>query len=81
MSEKELNEDVEKVLWETKLFEEVLGNRAPQALILNEDGNPMKDFGNVIEKEIEERMEMNNRAVHKELVDRYLSPNSLNRCF
>jgi hypothetical protein len=72
MNEKELNEDFEEVLWETKLFEEVLGNRASPALILNKGF--IKDCGSVREKETEDRIEMNNRSVHKELADKYVEP-------
>jgi len=62
MNKKELNEGFEEVLQEAKLFEEVLGSRASPALILNEDEKP------------EDRVAMNNRAVHKELADKYLEP-------
>jgi hypothetical protein len=74
MNEKELNEDFEEILRETTLFEEVLGNRASPALILNEDEGFMKDCGSVREKETEDRIKMNNRAVHKELADKYQEP-------
>ncbi|MDR2596948.1 MAG: hypothetical protein LBC76_06465 [Treponema sp.] len=72
MNERELNEDFEEVLREVKLFEEVLGNRASPALILNEDFT--KDCGDTGEKENEDRVAMNNRAVHEELADKYLEP-------
>jgi hypothetical protein len=72
MNEKELNEDFEEVLREAKLFEEVLNTRASPALILNEDF--MKDGDDAGEKETEDRIEMNNRAVHKELADKYQEP-------
>jgi len=72
MNGKKLHEDFEEVLRETKLFEEVLGSRASPALIFNEDF--MKDCGKVREKETEDRIEMNNRAVHKELADKYQEP-------
>jgi len=72
MNEKKLNEDFEEVLREAKLFEEVLGSRASPALILNEDC--MKNCGDAREKDTEARIEMNNRAVHKELADKYQEP-------
>ena len=34
----------------------------------------MKDYGDTKEKETEARIEMNNRAVHKELADKYQEP-------
>jgi hypothetical protein len=74
MKEKEINEEFEEVLREAKLFEEVLGNRASPALIFNEDEGFMKDCGDTKEKETEDRIEMNNRAVHKELADKYQEP-------
>jgi hypothetical protein len=73
MNEKELHEKFEEVLWEAKLFEEVLGNRASPALILNEDEGFIKDCGDAREKETEDCVEMNNRAIAKELADKYLS--------
>jgi hypothetical protein len=79
MNEKELYEDFEEVLRETKLFEEVLGNRASPSLILNEEC-PIENCGNIREKESEDRIEMNNEAVIKELADKYLSQD-WNHCF
>jgi len=70
MNKKGLNEDFEEVFREA-LFEEVLGNCASSTLILNEDDGFIEDYGNVKEKETKDRIEMNNRAVHKELVDKY----------
>jgi len=51
-----------------------LGSRASPALILNENEGFMKDYGDTKEKETEARIEMNNRAVHKELADKYQEP-------
>jgi len=62
LRESELKNRSEDVLREAKLFEEVLGYYVSPALILNEDEKP------------EDRVAMNNRAVHKELADKYLEP-------
>jgi 3-dehydroquinate synthase class II len=81
MNEKELNEGFEEVLQEAKLFEEVLGNCASPLLILNEDENSIKDCGNVRGKEVEDRIEMNNKAITKELIDKYLGPRLMESLF
>jgi len=58
----------EAALKEAKLFEEILNDCASPALILNED------CGDAKEKETEDRVEMNNSAVHKKMADKYLEP-------